>query len=62
MMVVLCNINQRSSAKSADAASSVWPDYSDENNFLCCELTGKTERVQKCQEREGEKTSDRNKD
>lgn len=30
--------------------------------LLCCELTGKTERMQKCQEREGERTSDRNKD
>lgn len=30
--------------------------------LLCCKLTGKTERMQKCQEREGERTSDRNKD
>lgn len=30
--------------------------------LLCCELTGKTERMQKCQEREGDRTSDRNKD
>lgn len=30
--------------------------------LLCCKLTGKTERMQKCQEREGKRTSDRNKD
>ncbi len=57
-MVVLWNINQRSSAKSADAASSVWPStvmrttfvlWADREDWAHAKVSG-------------ERTSDRNKD